>query len=128
MRSIFNVLLVLATLLPALMLSSAPVQAQNSKIGFINDDLIKESDPEWNRAQEQMNIEIKAWDDEALAKQTELEELAAEYEKQKLILSDEKRREREAAIRAKQLKRGANAFLDKDTNKEVVIESLESKS
>jgi len=33
--------------------------------------------------------------------QTELEELTAEYEKQKLILSADKKKEREAAINAK---------------------------
>jgi outer membrane protein len=76
-------------------------QAQGVKIGFINDELIKESYPEWARAQDQMNIEMKAWDDEAVAKQTELEELIEEYDKQKLILSEEKKLEREAAIRAK---------------------------
>jgi len=75
--------------------------AQALKIGFINDEKIKETYPEWVRAQEQMTIEMKAWDDEAAAKQTELEELVQDYDKQKLILSEEKKKEREAAIRAK---------------------------
>lgn len=78
-----------------------PAQAQATKMGFINDEKIKESYPEWVRAQEQMTIEMKAWDDEAASKQTELEELIQEYDKQKLILSEDKKKEREAAIRAK---------------------------
>ena len=102
MRSILNVLLVLLTLIPAVALLSSPAEAQGVKIGFINDEQIKESYPEWTRAQEQMNVEIKAWDDEAQAKQTELQDLTTEYEKQKLILSEDKKREREAAIRAKE--------------------------
>jgi outer membrane protein len=76
-------------------------QAQVMKIGFINDEKIKETYPEWVRAQEQMTIEMKAWDDEAAAKQTELEEMIQDYDKQKLILSEDKKKEREATIRAK---------------------------
>lgn len=102
MRTIMNVLLVLFTLVPAFVAIGTPAMAQGVKIGFINDEQIKEAYPEWARAQEQMSVEIKAWDDEATAKQTELNELKDEYEKQKLILSDEKKREREAAIRAKE--------------------------
>jgi outer membrane protein len=80
---------------------SDTARAQAMKIGFINDEKIKESYPEWARAQEQMNIEMKAWDDEAASKQTELDELVQDYDKQKLILSEDKKKEREAAIRAK---------------------------
>ncbi|UCE23758.1 MAG: OmpH family outer membrane protein [Candidatus Zixiibacteriota bacterium] len=83
-----------------LMVSS--VGAQGMKIGFVKDDVIKEKYAAWQRAQEQWELESRAWDDEALAKQTEIEDLVAEYDKQKLILSDEKKKEKEAAIRAKQ--------------------------
>jgi outer membrane protein len=76
-------------------------RAQTMKIGFIDDEKIKVTYPEWVRAQEQMSIEMKAWDDEAATRQTELEELVQDYDKQKLILSEDKKKEREAAIRAK---------------------------
>lgn len=102
MRTLTKLILTLVSILPALALVGTPSQAQVTKIGFINDEKIKESFPEWTRAQEQMNIEIKAWDDEAVALQTELREMIEEYDKQKLILSDDKKREREAAIRTKQ--------------------------
>ena len=80
---------------------AASASAQNMKIGYIDDEKIKAEYKEWQRAQDQWEIEQKAWDDEAMAKQTELEEMITDYEKQQLILSDEKKREREATIRAK---------------------------
>jgi len=90
--------LITAVLLPAV---GPPAQAQGIKIGFIDDDEVKQKYKAWMRAQEQWEIERKAWDDEAMEKQVELQELIDEYEKQKLILSEEKKQEREAAIRAK---------------------------
>ena len=101
MRILFNLILMLLSIVPLLMTVGGTAQAQAVKIGFINDEKIKEAYPEWVRAQEQMTVEMKAWDDEATTKQTELEELSQEYDKQKLILSEEKKKEREAAIRAK---------------------------
>ena len=85
-----------------LMVAASTVQAQSAKIGFVNDEEIKTNYKAWQRAQEEWEVERKAWDEEATSKQTELEELVDEYEKQKLILSDEKKKEKEAAIRAKQ--------------------------
>lgn len=89
------------TIASLFMTVSDTAHAQAIKIGFINDEKIKSTYPEWVRAQEQMNVEMKAWDDEAAAKQTELEGLVQEYDKQKLVLSEEKKKEREAAIRVK---------------------------
>lgn len=101
MRTLVKVFVALVTVIPMLLTWGNTVEAQTLKIGFIDDEKIKESYPEWVRAQDQMNVEMKAWDDEAVAKQTELEEMVTEYDKQKLILSEEKKREREAAIRVK---------------------------
>ncbi len=101
MRILTKVVSTLVSLAPVLGLVGPSSQAQDIKIGFINDEQIKQNYPEWARAQEQMDIEMKAWDDEAVTKQTELEELIEEYDKQKLILSEEKKQEREAAIQAK---------------------------
>lgn len=101
MRTLAKVFVALVTVIPMLLTWGNTVEAQTVKIGFIDDEKIKESYPEWVRAQDQMNVEMKAWDDEAVAKQTELEEMVTEYDKQKLILSEEKKREREAAIRVK---------------------------
>ncbi len=98
MRTVLLVGLAAAVLLPVF---ASSVQAQGVKIGFIDDEQIKLKYKAWQRAQEQWEIERKAWDDEALAKRDELQELIDEYEKQKLILSEDKKQEREAAIRTK---------------------------
>ena len=78
------------------------IDAQTIKIGYVDDQKILQENKAWQTAQEDWNVESKAWQDEAQAKQTEIQELVDEYDKQKLILSDEKRKEKEAAIRAKQ--------------------------
>ena len=101
MRSIVNLMLTLLSLAPLFLVSGDQAHAQGVKIGFINDEKIKAAYPEWTRAQDQMDIEMKAWDDEAATKKTELDELMQEYDKQKLILSEDKKKEREAAIRVK---------------------------
>jgi outer membrane protein len=76
--------------------------AQGVKMGFVRDDQIQENYKDWQRAQEEWELEKKAWDDEAVTKQQELADLLDEYDKQKLILSEAKRKEKEALIRAKQ--------------------------
>lgn len=78
------------------------INAQTMKIGYVRDDRIRTEHKAFQDAQEQFEIEARAWDEEAGDKQQELQELVDEYEKQKLILSDDKRREKEALIRTKQ--------------------------
>lgn len=80
---------------------ASTASAQALKIGFVDDERIKQEYKAWQRAQEQWEIERTAWDEEATTRQTELQEIIDEYDKQKLILSEEKRREREATIRTK---------------------------
>ena len=82
-------------------LFSSDVNAQELKIGFLKDSVIIVQYPAWQKAQEEWDVEKNAWDEEALAKQEELQELEEEYEKQKLILSEEKKQERQATINAK---------------------------
>ncbi|RKX28775.1 MAG: hypothetical protein DRP47_03445 [Candidatus Zixiibacteriota bacterium] len=82
--------------------SCVSVGAQGLKIGYVQDDRIYQEYGDWVKAQEAWELERKAWDEEAATMQEELQELSTEYEKQKLILSDEKRSEREAAIRTKE--------------------------
>jgi outer membrane protein len=75
--------------------------AQIGKFGYVDSDKIFAEYKEWIKAQEEFNTEYKAWDEEAKTMQKELEDLVAEYEKQKIVLSVEKKKEREAAIDAK---------------------------
>lgn len=96
--------LVFAGLILSMVLSLGAIQArsQGIKMGFVRDSEIESKYKAWQRAQEQWNVERKAWDDEAQTKQTELQDMIDEYDRQKLILSEDKRNEKEAAIRAKQ--------------------------
>ena len=102
MRNFKRINLLSISVFLAVMVLGSMVRAQGAKIGFVNDEEIKKNYKAWQRAQEQWDLERKAWDDEATAKQDELDELVQEYDKQKLILSEEKKKEKEAAIRAKQ--------------------------
>ncbi len=94
------VLLVMAGLVLATGFAASS-SAQGMKIGYLKDDEVRATYKAWVRAQEQWDIEKKAWDTEAQAKSDELTAMLEEYEKQRLILSDDKKKEREAALRAK---------------------------
>lgn len=80
---------------------AAPSMAQYGKFGYIDSDKIYREYKEFAKAEEELETEYRAWDEEAKEMQRELEEIMTDYEKQKLILSEEKKREREAAIDAK---------------------------
>jgi len=72
------------------------------KLGFIDSEKIQLNYKEWTKAQEQFNTEMKAWQDQAAQMETELKTMLDEYDKQKLILSAEKKAEKEAALNAKE--------------------------
>ena len=108
MNNFRNWILTLCVALIATAVLAPTASSQGAKIGFVNDQDIKLRYKGWLRAQEQWEILRRSWDDEAIAKQNELQELIAEYEKQQLILSEDKRKEREAAINAK--KESLDAF------------------
>ncbi|MEA3296480.1 MAG: OmpH family outer membrane protein [candidate division Zixibacteria bacterium] len=95
----FLVLLLLTALLCPVL--ARTISAQGVKIGFVKDERIKQEYKAWQIAQEDWELEAKAWEEEALTLQQELQELEDEYNKQKLILSEMKKKEREAAIKVK---------------------------
>lgn len=89
-------------LLAAVVLAMASTgNSQNLKLGYVDDNKIQAGYKAWAKAEEAFKIEQEAWEKEAVSKQLELDSLLKEYEKQRLILSDEKRKEREASLRAK---------------------------
>ncbi len=100
MRSKKAFAIIVAALAGSFLLASA-VSAQVGKYGYVDSDKIFAEYKAWVKAQEEFNTEYKAWDDEAKKMQKELEDMVVEYEKQKLILSAEKKKEREAQIEAK---------------------------
>ncbi len=102
MRNSKKIILFVTALAVMIILSSVTASAQATKIGFVNDERIKMEYKAWSKAQENWEIEAKAWEDEAVQKQQDLQEMIDEFEKQKLILSQEKKKEKEAAINVKQ--------------------------
>ncbi len=80
---------------------SSEVHAQSIKIGYLDDQKVLESYDAWNKAKEQFATEMKAWEDEANRMMQNYVQDSVEYEKQKLILSKERRSERQAEISAK---------------------------
>jgi len=80
---------------------SSSAVAQIGKYGYIDSERIFSEYKDWGKAQEEFNTQYKAWDDEAKDMQKQYEEMIQEFEKQKLILSTEKKAEREAALEAK---------------------------
>ncbi|SYZ73332.1 putative Outer membrane chaperone Skp (OmpH) [Candidatus Zixiibacteriota bacterium] len=80
----------------------APVSfAQVGKFGYVDSQRILSEFKELSKAQEEFNTQYKAWDDEAKNMQKDIDDMQSEYDKQKLILSPDKKKEREAAIDAK---------------------------
>ena len=102
MRSLKILTMVMVTLVVAFLSLTSSVSAQSLKIGYVLDTAIQSNYKAWQRANELWETERKAWDTEGQTKQQALQDMVAEYEKQRLILSDEKKKEREAAIRVKQ--------------------------
>jgi len=85
----------------AITLFSAKAQAQSIKIGYLDDQKVLQNYDAWNKAKEQFESEMKAWEDEANRMMQNYTQDSLEYEKQKLILSDERRKTRLAEINAK---------------------------
>lgn len=86
----------LAVLILALV---SPAMAQ--KFGYVDYSRFETEYPEWVKAQEQFDADMKSWSDSADLLQRELQDMYNDYKKQELILSAEKKQERMAEINAK---------------------------
>jgi len=83
--------------LMALFLFARPLSAQ-IKIGYVDSQKILEGYKEAQDAQKQLAEINKGWEDEARNMQRELQTKQDELESQSLLLSDEKRKEKEADL------------------------------
>jgi len=86
----------LATVL-AVILPVNPSVAQ-LKIGYVDSQKILESHKDAQDARKQLAELNKSWEDEARNMQSDLAKLQDELESQRLLLSDEKRKEKETEI------------------------------
>ncbi|MFZ1684848.1 MAG: OmpH family outer membrane protein [Candidatus Zixiibacteriota bacterium] len=100
MRKLLSVTLTVVA--ASFILAAAAAQAQGFKVAVVRDEVIKQQYKAFQKAQEQWELEKRGWDSTAADLQQAVQDLQVDYDKQKLILSDEKKREREKGIRDKQ--------------------------
>jgi outer membrane protein len=73
---------------------AGPARAE-TKLGYVNSELIMEQSKEAQAAIAGFNRDVEGWNQEAVQRRTELDNLARELSQQAPMLSDEKRREKE---------------------------------
>ncbi len=81
--------------------AAGSAEAESVKIGYVNEDKIVAGYEAWTKAEEQFQNELKAWQAEAEKMQQGYVDDSLEFEKQRLILSADKRSERQAQVAAK---------------------------
>jgi len=84
--------------LPLLALGLAPAAAQ-SKIGYINSETIMQTLPEAVDAQKSIDALVSSWEAELQKMQSEWKRKFDDYDKRKLILTDQVRAEQERQLR-----------------------------
>jgi len=77
---------------------SANVFAADMRIAYYDSDKIRVNYPAFAEAQAKFDKEIEKWQAQADSMEVKLNDMKTEYEKQYLMLSDEKRQEREALM------------------------------
>lgn len=84
---------------------------QEGKIGFIDSMKLRTDYKEFADAQAKFDQEVAKWQVEADSLKQELDSLQADLDKQKLLLSEEKRKEKESIIEQK--KKGYTSYINK---------------
>lgn len=83
-------------------LTATPAAAQsNLRIGFLDSERIVDGYTETKTAMETFRRDVDAWNQEAQTRKTELDQIGRELQQQSPMLSDEKRREKEADYQRK---------------------------
>lgn len=83
------------------LIGESPVNAQAIRIGYVDTEKVLDNAPGAEEATKIFDEEVETWRGEAENLKTELQTLIEEYENQKLILSPEKKREKEDKITTK---------------------------
>ncbi len=97
---VFRTMAVFVIALVAVVAAPLSLHAQD-KIVFIDSYRIRVEYTEFKDAQAQFNKEVEAWNAEVETGQRDIEKMEADLAKQALILSDAKKKEREAEIETK---------------------------
>lgn len=82
---------------------AAPAFAQDLKVAFVDFQRIQAQYPDFLKAQEEFDKDVETWKKELAGLEEEIVAAENEYEKQKLLLSEEKRGEREKVITDKKI-------------------------
>jgi outer membrane protein len=85
--------------LAALLFLAVPVSAQ-LKIGYIDSDFIRKQLTDFQDADKRMDTYVKEWNDEISKLQKTFSDKYQDYDKRKLLLSDQKRVEMESELTA----------------------------
>jgi outer membrane protein len=83
------------------LIGASPANAQAIRIGYVDTEKVLDNAPGAEEATKIFDEEVETWRGEAENLKTELQTLIEEYENQKLILSPEKKREKEDKITTK---------------------------
>jgi outer membrane protein len=84
-----------------LVVAAGPAAGQGLRIGYVDTEKVLDNAPGADEATKIFDEEVETWKGEAENLKTELQTLIQEYESQKLILSPEKKREKEQKITTK---------------------------
>jgi len=84
--------------------SSIAALAESGKFGFVNSLRIRTEYKEFADAQEKFDKDVAMWQAELDSMNGEVDSLESELEKQSLLLSEERRREKENIMKDKKLK------------------------
>ena len=72
--------------------------ADEGKLGYIDSSRIRAEFKEFEDAQKKLDKDAQVWEEELQKLKKEVDSLKTEYDKQKLVLSEEKRKEKEKGI------------------------------
>lgn len=97
-----------------------PVSAEELKIGYINSMRIREEYREFSETQAKFDKEVAEYQKLDQAKRNELDSLIKAFESQSLLLSEAKRKEKQAEIEAK--KEGYRKFFEENFGPDGVLE------
>lgn len=78
------------------------IQVQAQRFGIVDSEYVLTQIPEYAKAQQQLDQLSRTWEGEIEALLSEADALRRAYEAEKILLTEEKRAEREAAIKAKE--------------------------
>lgn len=86
-----------------MILGLGKAQAQgNQRIAYIDTDYILQNIPEYGDAQEEINQMSVAWENEIKALRNKLDKMVRDYQTESVLLSDDMKNRKEAAIAAKE--------------------------